>query len=220
MKLGNIGLLYDAGLWKRKAFQLPELENDSSSQASLSECLPTWVPDHRNASTFHELAEMKFGSYFGADPRVPLQLDLSRELYHLATQATLIDIVTFVQPALFMHDPAIRANDITMFFLCRQFCKDLKTTFDTRFNGRQYPTNEKPAIDFVNALAGGLTSRDFGENRDPTELWEVYETCALHEDGEVYRAMQKEATMQVDRKTLKGVGVEFYSELSKDGSIA
>ena len=220
LKLGNIGLLYDAGLWKRKSFRLPDLGNDSSSQGSLSKYLPTWVPDHRKESTFQELAEMKFGSYFGADPSVPLQLDLSKEPYQLATQATLIDIVTFVQPALFMHDPTIRTNDIAMFFLCRQFCKDLKRTFDTRFDGRQYPTNEDPAIVFVNALVGGFTSANFGENRDPAELWEVYETCALNEDGEVYRAMQKEATTPVDRKTVKGVGVEFYSEGSKDGSIA
>ena len=220
LKLGNIGLLYEAGLWKRKAFRLPDMGSDGSSQAALSEYLPTWVPDHRNETTFQELTEMKFGTYFGADPRVPLQLDLSEDPYRLATQATLIDIITFVQPTLFLHDPEIRTNDIAMFFMCRQFCKDLKRTFDTRFDGRQYPTSGDPTVAFTNALVGGSTSRDFGEDRDPWELWEIYETCALIEDGEVYQAMQKEAKMPEDRKTIKGVGVEFYSELSKDGSIA
>ena len=220
LKLGNIGLLYDAGLWKRKAFQLPDIGGDSSSEASLSEYLPTWVPDHRNETTFQELAEMKFGGYFGADPRVQPQLDLSKEPYRLATQATLIDIVTYIQPAFFMHDPTIWTSDILMFFMCRQFCKDLKRTFDTHLDGRRYPTNKDPIVGFANALIGDSTSRDFEENRDPLALWEIYEKCSLNEDGEVYRAMQKEAKMPKDRKDVKGVGVEFYSELSKDGSIA
>ncbi|KAL8783872.1 MAG: hypothetical protein Q9195_009249 [Heterodermia aff. obscurata] len=220
LKLGNIGLLYDAGLWKRKAFQLPDLGGDSSSEASLLDYLPTWVPDHRNEITFQELAEMKFGGYFGADPRVPPQLDMSKEPYRLATQATLIDIVTYIQPAFFMHDPTIRTSDIVMFFICRQLCKDLKRTFDTRFDGRRYPANEDPIVAFANALIGGATLRDFEENRDPLALWEIYEKASLNEDGEVYRAMQKEAKMPEDRKNVKGVGIEFHSELSKDGSIA
>ena len=220
LKIGNIGLLYDAGLWKRRAFQLPDMGSDSSSQASLSEYLPTWVPDHRDDTTFQELAEMQFGGYFGVDPRVSLQLDLSKEPYRLATQATLVDIVTFVQPALFMHDPAIRTSDIAMFFKCRQFCKDLKKAFDTRFDGRQYPTNEDPLIGFANTLVGGSVPRDFREIQDPLELWKIYETRSLNEDGEVYRALHKEAKLREERRTIKGVGVEFYSELSKDGSIA
>lgn len=92
---------------------------------------------------------------------------------------------------MFMHDPAIRISDIAMFFICRQFWVDLKSAFDTRFDGRQYPTNEDPMKGFANALVGGSTPRLFGEDKDPLELWEIYETCALDEDGEVYRAMQK-----------------------------
>ena len=220
LKLGNIGLLYDAGLWKRKAFQLPDIGGYNSSEASLLDYLPSWVPDYRNELTFQELAEIKFGGYFGADPKVSPQLDMSKESYRLVTQATMIDIITYVQPAFFMHDPTIRTSDIVMFFMCRQFCKDLKRKFDTRFDGRRYPTNEDPIVGFANALIGNSTSRNFEENRDSLALWEIYEKACLNEDGEVYRAMQKESKTLKDPKNVKGVGVEFYNELSKDGSIA
>jgi hypothetical protein len=95
LSLGNIGVLYDAGVWKRKFFQMPNLRSERSSQESWSEYLPTWVPDYREETTFMEM-DIHFGSSFGPDPKAPLKLDLSKEPYRLASQATLIDVVTFI----------------------------------------------------------------------------------------------------------------------------
>ncbi|KAL8732303.1 MAG: hypothetical protein Q9166_002875 [cf. Caloplaca sp. 2 TL-2023] len=221
LKLGNIGVLYDAGLWKRKFFQLPGLKAKNPYQmTSWSKYLPSWVPDYRKETAFMELAEMQFGNYFGIDPRVPLNLDLSKESYRLATQATLVDIITFVQPALFVHDQALRANDIVMFFTCRQFLRDLKSTFDNRFDSGRYPTDEDTTTAFAHALIGGLKSKELEKGQEPLDLWKIYEKCCISEDGEVYLAMQKEAAMPKNRKTVKGVGIDFYSGGSAEGGTA
>ena len=228
LTLGNIGVLYDAGLWKRKSFHMPNLESEHSNQTSWLEYLPTWVPDYRHGTAFMEL-DPHFGSHFGLDPRVPLKLDMSKEPYRLTSQATLLDIVTFVQPALFMHDPSLRANDIAMFFMCRQFFRDLKRIVDTSFSNRSYPTDEDPTTAFAWALVGGGTdeayNKDFNlrnpnERPDPLSLWNIYEKCCLEENGEVHHAMQREADMTGDRRTIRGVGIEFYSKGSQDSGTA
>ena len=215
LTLGNIGVLYNAGLWKRKSFHIPDLRSEHSSPASWLEYLPTWVPDYRHGTTFMEL-DIQFGSYFGLDPRVPLKLDLSKEPYRLSSQATLLDIITFIQPALFMHDQNLRANDIAMFFTCRQFYKDLKRVIDSSFGNRSYPTNEDPTTAFAYALVGGGTDEAYNRNfnlgntderPNPLNLWNIYEKCCLEENGEVHQAMQREAEMTGERKTIRAVGL-------------
>lgn len=226
--LGNIGVLYEAGLWKRRSFYMPDLRPEHSSHAFWSEYLPTWVPDYRNEENFMEL-DIKFGSYFGTDLKVPLKLDLSKEPHRLTFQATLIDIISFIQPARFVHDQAFRANDIAMFFICREFFMDLKRVIDSRFGDGQYPTNEDPITAFAYALVGGGTDeayeksfrlRDTDERPDPLSLWKLYEESCLKEDGEIYQAMQREVGMTANRRTLRGVGVDFYSELSAESGKA
>ena len=228
LNLGNIGALYDAGLCKRKFFHMPDLRSEHSSQASCLEYLPTWVPDYRHGTSFMEL-DIHFGSYFGLDPRVPLKLDLSKEPYRLSSQATLLDIVTFVQPALFMHDQSLRVNDIAMFFRCRQFYKDLKRIVDSSFRNQSYPTNEDPTTAFAYALVGGGTDEAYDKNfnlgntdelPNPLSLWNIYEKCCLEENGEVYQAMQREAEMTGDRRTIMGVGLDFYRGGSRESGTA
>lgn len=228
LRLGNIGALYDAGLWKRKSFYMPDSRPEHSSQASWLGYLPTWVPDYRHGTTFMEL-DIHFGNYFGSDPRVPLKLDLSKEPYRLISQATFLDIVTFVQPALFMHDEGLRVNDIAMFFRCRQLYKDLKRIVDSSFRDKPYPTNEDPTTAFAYALVGGGTDEAYDKNfhlgntderPSPLSLWDVYEKCCLEENGEIYQAMQREAEMTGDRKTIRGVGFEFYNGASQDSGRA
>ncbi|KAI4246122.1 MAG: hypothetical protein L6R40_002074 [Gallowayella cf. fulva] len=214
LRLGNIGVLYDAGLWKRKS------PYPAGKKASWPNEMPTWVADYRHETTFLELAETRFGTYFGSDPRVPLQLDLSKEPHCLATQATLIDIITSVQPSSFVHDRMLSANDVAMFFACRQYYQDLKITFNSRFDHKQYPTGEDPTTAFANAIAGGCTADDF-ENQDPLALWQNYEKCCLEASGEVHQAMQREAELLTgNRKTFKGVSQEFYSTASSEASAA
>ncbi|KAL8848274.1 MAG: hypothetical protein Q9221_006712 [Calogaya cf. arnoldii] len=163
LRLGNIGVLYDAGLWKRKPYPSFESRDDIISQVSQTDYLPTWVPDYRSDKSFKELAEMRFGSYFGEDSTVPAKLnfDTSREAYRLITQATLIDIVAFVQPDRFIHDEKLRANDALMFLACRRFCMDLRRIVESYYVGRQYPTHEDPKTVFAKALVGGGTDEAY-----------------------------------------------------------
>ena len=231
LRLGNIGVLYDAGLWKRKYFQPPESRGEGTSQPSWSDYLPTWAPDYRHDTSFKELAEMRFGDYFGADPRVPPNIDLSKESYRLTTQATLIDIVTCVQPALFVHHEGLRANDALMLLTCRRFCMDLKRTFDSQFVNRPCPSHEDSTKVFAYSLVGGGTDKAYIETfdrgvdhvtPDPLSLWNIYCRHCISEDGEIYTAMQREATLPLSpsRKTIKGVGMEFYSSINAEASIA
>ncbi|KAI4247606.1 MAG: hypothetical protein L6R42_009584 [Xanthoria sp. 1 TBL-2021] len=231
LQLGNIGVLYDAGLWKRKYSQPPDLRSEQRNQASWSDYLPTWAPDYRKDTSFIELAEMRFGAYFGEDPRVPLNIKLSTEAYRLTTQATLIDIVTSVQPAHFLHDEELRANDALMLLTCRRFCMDLKRIFDSHFVNRQCPNHEDPTSVFAHSLIGGGTDKaytetfDQGANQeppDPVSLWKLYDRHCISEDGEVYTAMQREARVpaSVNRKAVKGVGMGLYSSISAEASIA
>lgn len=228
LNLGNISVLYDAGLWKRKFFHIPDSRSEDSNESLWSEYLPTWAPDYRSNSTFMEL-DAYFGTYFGSDPSVSLKLDLSKESYRLVSQATLIDIIVFTQPASFVHDQAFRANDIAMFFMCCQFCKDLKRVFDSRFESAPYPTQEDPTTAFAYALIGGGTDEAYknsfilnhtAEPPNPLSLWKTYEKCCLEENGEVHQAMRKEAEMTGNRKTLRGIGSEFYSEAGAESSMA
>lgn len=231
LRLGNIGVLYDAGLWKRKYFQPPESRGEGTSQPSRSDYLPTWAPNYRQDTSFMELAEMRFGGYFGADSRVPPIIDLSKESYRLTTQATLIDIVTCVQPALFVHHEGLRANDALMLLTCRRFCMDLKRTFDSQFVNRPCPSHEDSTKVFAYSLVGGGTDKayietfDHGVNHaplDPVSLWNIYCRHCIAEDGEIYTAMQREARLPLSpsRKTIKGVGMEFYSSINAEASIA
>ncbi|KAI4222477.1 MAG: hypothetical protein L6R36_006121 [Xanthoria steineri] len=231
LRLVNVGVLYDAGLWKRKYFQAPDSRGDGTSHSSWSEYLPTWAPDYRQDATFMELAEMRFGGYVGADPRVPANIDLSKEPYRLTTQATLIDIVTCVQPALFVHHEGLRANDALMLLTCRRFCMDLKRIFDSQFVNRPCPSHEDSTKVFAYSLVGGGTDKayietfDRGVNHaplDPLGLWQIYCRHCISEDGEIYTAMQREARMPFSpsRKTIKGVGMEFYRSINAEASIA
>ncbi|KAI4281669.1 MAG: hypothetical protein L6R38_003512 [Xanthoria sp. 2 TBL-2021] len=231
LKRGNIGVLYDAGLWKRKAFQPPCSRGEQRNQASWSDYLPTWAPDYRPDTSFMELAEMRFGAYFGEDPRVPLNINLSTESYRLTTQATLIDIVTCVQPALFVHGEELRANDALMLLTCRRFCMDLKSIFDYHFVNRQCPNHEDSTSVFAYSLVGGGTDKAYTETfasraneapLDPLSLWKIYDRHCISEDGEIYMAMQREARLPVssNRKAVKGVGIDFYSSISAEASIA
>ncbi len=226
--LGNIGVLYEAGLWKRRSFHMPDRRPEHSTHAFWSDYLPTWVPDYRNEAAFMEL-DIKFGSYFGTDLKVPPKLDLSKEPHRLTSQATLVDIISFVEPAMFVHDQAFRANDIAMFFRCCEFFIDLKKVIDSRFGDGQYPTNEDPTTAFAYALVGGGTDeayeknfrlRDTDERPDPLSLWKLYEKRCLKDDGEIYQAMQREAGLTANRRTLRGVGIDFYSELSAESGKA
>ena len=63
-----------------------------------------------------------------------------------------------------MHDPSLRANDIAMFFMCRQFFRDLKRIVDASFSNRPYPINEDPTTAFAWALGGGGSDEAYNED--------------------------------------------------------
>ncbi|KAL8692922.1 MAG: hypothetical protein Q9218_002148 [Villophora microphyllina] len=221
LRCGIIGVLYDAGLWKRRFFQLPDLSTEHSDHGSWADYLPTWVPDFRKDTAFVELAETQFGGFFGADPRVPQSLDFPKEPYRLTTQATLVDIITSVPPALFIHREALRTNDVNMFFAVRRFCKDLLRAFDARLTTGRYPNGEDSATAFAHAIVGGYNSDNDEVDRHPLDLWKLYERYCMAEDGEVYLGMLTESNSTMsDRKTVKGVRQDFYSNVSAEGGTA
>ena len=234
LSLGNVGILYNAGLWKRKAFRIPDLKamaKHASQKAAWEDYLPTWAPDYRPETTYMEL-DIRFGYSFEQNPDVPLALDLSTEPYRLRIQATLIDIITFVQPAMFVHDVFLQANDVAMFLTCRRFIINLKKAFNARFrNGRRYPVNdEDPMTVFAYRLVAGGTDEEYkkhfataanaNERPDPQRLWEIYQRYCLEEDGEVHRAILREAGQVGSRQTLRGVGIDFYSGSSVEAGTA
>ncbi|KAL8992894.1 MAG: hypothetical protein Q9169_006759, partial [Polycauliona sp. 2 TL-2023] len=230
LKLGNLGLLYDAGLWKRKR---SGLRDELTIQASSADYIPTWIPDYRSDMSLLELAEVRFGTYFGEDPKVApnIDFDLPQQPCRLTTQATLIDIITFVQPVYFVHDEVLRANDASMFLTCRRFCLELREKFHSHFVGRHSPNGEDLISVFASALVGGGTDKAYTETfmtraneayLDPLGLWKIYEDKCLAEDGEVYVAMQQELQVPASaaREAFKGVGIGFYSSGGSEASIA
>ncbi|KAL9638101.1 MAG: hypothetical protein Q9204_001616 [Flavoplaca sp. TL-2023a] len=228
LKLGSIGILYEAGLWKRKHLSQPTLR-DQPDHPSLSDYLPTWAPDYRHDKTFTELTEVRFGTYFGKDPKVPSNIDFSKGPYRLSVRATLIDIITIVQPAIFVHDEAHRTNDILMFLSCRRYCMNLKERLDSHFENRQYPTQEDPTTAFAYSLVGGGTDRAYNdafiskpnkESLDPLSLWKIYEKLCISENGEIYAVIQRELHRPPERQKIKGIGVDFYRSGSAEASMA
>ncbi|KAL8789303.1 MAG: hypothetical protein Q9213_001226 [Squamulea squamosa] len=228
LKLGNIEVLYDAGLWKRTSSQLPDLRNEISDSAFCSEYLPTWVPDYRNQTDFVRLATIQFGTYFGLDPKVPLKVELLEKPYRLRAQAMLLDRFTFVQPASFSNDKSLRTNHVDLFFTCRQFYKGLEKTFDSYFCNSQYPTGENLATAFAYSLVGGGTdgaytsclslSKPIGMRLDPLSMWHNYEKECICEDGEVYKEMRR--MQKLSAAAQKRIGMTEYSRASAESTTA
>lgn len=145
----------------------------------------------------------------------------SKRSYRLITQTTLVDIITFVPPTLSIHREALRANDVKIFFAVRRFCKDLLQAFDARFNTDRYPNGEDSATAFAHAIVGGYTPDNDKVDRDPLDLWKLYNKYCMEEDGEVYLAMLKESnSTMANCKSVKGIGQDFYSNVSAEGAAA
>ncbi|KAL9024265.1 MAG: hypothetical protein Q9180_007953, partial [Flavoplaca navasiana] len=196
---------------------------------SSSDYLPTWAPDYRHDKTFTELTEIRFGTYFGKDPKVPSNIDFSKGPYRLSVRATLIDIITIVQPAIFVHDEAHRTSDILIFIFYRRYCMNLKERFDSNFENRQYPTQEDPTTAFAYSLVGGGTDRVYNDafnskpnekSLDPLRLWKIYENQCISESGEIYAAIQRELHRPPEQKKIKGIGIDFYRSGSAEASMA
>ena len=233
LRLGNVGILYDAGLWKRKGFQIPKpkvSQHQETPAEPWANYLPTWAPDYRPSTTYME-ANIRFGGQFERDPSELLSIDLSMEPYTIRTQASLIDIITFVQPANFIHDARLQNDDIAMFLSCRQFIEDLQRSFNVHFqDGRHYPiAEEDPLIAFAHALMGGTTHQEYkkhfaiqgdpDECPDPSYLWKIYQKCCLDADGETYHAVIKEAETRKNSPQIKGLSYDFYSDLGTESGI-
>ena len=221
LECGNINVLYYAGLWKRRSFQFPPLEAERSDHSSWANYLPTWVPDFQTDNTYIELAEIQFRDLSSTDAQITQSLDLSIESYRLTTQAKLIDIISFVPPPLFIYSEALRTNDVNMFFAIRQFCMEIKRTFNARFDTGRYPNGKDSVTAYAHAIVGGHVPQNDRIDRDPLDQWRLYEKYCIEEDGEVYLTMQEESRRgMIDRKTLRGVGQGFDNNGSLKGGAA
>ncbi|KAH8784369.1 heterokaryon incompatibility protein-domain-containing protein [Hyaloscypha finlandica] len=243
LRLGHIGLLYEAGLCRRLSFAPPDLyTHPETGIQDLSKYLPSWAPDYRKsiASVVYVHGPQfspapltwtpRFGTTFGKDPYICASITLPEDAPHrLITLGTLVDIITWVEPASFASSEVLRASHLDMFFIMRRFCKRLKEKFDSNVIGQSYPGGcEDLTRAFAYALVGGGTDDEYNktfnlissEQINPLDLWINYEKSCIEEDGEVYQAMVWERQNPEAEGKVSGVSYNFYSTGSKEASRA
>ncbi|KAL8836986.1 MAG: hypothetical protein Q9176_005987 [Flavoplaca citrina] len=229
VKLGNMAVLSQAGLWKRQFFQLPELMYEKTVPVPACGYLPSWVPDYGSDATF---SEVFYGAYVATDDRMSADNAMSAVVsfsrpHRLTVEATVIDHVPSIHIASFIHDQAIRADHVTCFFKCRKFFIKLKETLEARFRDRSSPIDEDRTTAFAYSLVAGGTSgaykrmyalsKPIRKQLDPLTLWQNYEEQCISETGDVYKEMQKQHGASA---TARNRGIDYYSRASAESTTA
>ena len=227
VKLGNMAVLSQAGLWKRQVFQLPDLINEEAALVPACGYLPTWVPDYGSNATF---SEVFYGAYVAADNKGTADHAMSLEVsfstpYRLTLGAEIIDYIASIHPAFFINDPAIRADYVACFFMCREFFMDLKRMFESA-NSRHLADDDLTTAFAYSVVAGGTSgayrrmyalSKPIRKQLDPLTLWQNYEEQCISEGGDVYKEMQKQNGASA---AARNRGIDYYSRASAESTTA
>ncbi|KAL8896252.1 MAG: hypothetical protein Q9192_003188 [Flavoplaca navasiana] len=227
VKLGNIAVLSQAGLWKRQVFQLPDLINEEAGIVPACGYLPTWVPDYGSNATF---SEVFYGAYVAADNKGTADHAMSLEVsfltpYRLIVGAEIIDYIASMHPAFFINDPAVRVDHVACFFMCREFFMDLKRRFESA-NSRHLTDDDLTTAFAYSLVAGGTSgayrrmyalSKPIRKQLDPLTLWLNYEEQCISEDGDVYKEMQKQNGASA---AARNRGIDYYSRASAESTTA
>ena len=229
VKLGNMAVLSQAGLWKRQFFQLPELMYEKVGLVPACGYLPSWVPDYASDATF---SEFFYGAYVAADDSMSANHAMSPVFsfsrpHRLTVEATVIDHIASIHLAAFIYDQTTRADHVTCFFKCRKFFIKLKETLEARFSNRPSPIDEDPTTAFAYSLVAGGTSgaykrmyalsKPIRKQLDPLSLWQNYEEQCISEPGDVYKEMQKQNGAPA---AARNRGIDYYSRASAESTTA